>query len=261
MPGDPLGGFVGWPGGQQDPRVPFMHGQDGLTVFGKQDEVGFPMAGGLAIGGGMRPFGQGNTAFDEGCGAAASSAAEPALALAARQIAAPAIVLGAGDLGVDEAVDALVADDLAAGSRGRAGRRPVRGTSLWPNGPGQRGAGRVRVRGESPTSAAPPSALERNLAYSRRGGRDCASAPEKSSMARDPELPRFAGSIAHRLEAGQSRIGLPKKAARTAAPWQHPLNKVLHFVCELRGPIRPIADRGSHRLCGYGSPPARGRPK
>jgi len=42
-------------------------------------------------------------------------------------------------------------------------------------------------------------------------------------MAGDPELPRFAGPSSHWLEGGQSRIGLPTKAVRTAAPWQHPL--------------------------------------
>src|SRR3954453_915654 len=47
-----------------------------------------------------------------------TSAALPAptapLALAARQTSAPAIVFGAGELGVDEAVDALVGDHLAS---------------------------------------------------------------------------------------------------------------------------------------------------
>jgi hypothetical protein len=59
-------------------------------------------------------------------------------------------------------------------------------------------------------------------------------------MARDPKLPQFAGPIAQLLEAGQSGIDLPVTAVRTCAPWQHPFKEVLHFVCELRGPITPV---------------------
>src|ERR1044072_9258760 len=73
------------------------------------------MAGGPAICGIGRPFGQGNTAFDEACGASSPPAAKAALALAARQIVPPTVVLGTSHLGVDEAVDALVGDHLAAG--------------------------------------------------------------------------------------------------------------------------------------------------
>src|SRR5581483_10578388 len=59
-------------------------------------------------------------------------------------------------------------------------------------------------------------------------------------MARDPKLKRFAGPNARLFEARQSCIGLPVKAGRSSAPWQHPLKEVLHFVCELRGPIAPV---------------------
>src|ERR1700757_3910073 len=72
------------------------------------------MAGDLAISGLDWPFGQGNTAFDEACGTSALLAAIAALALAAGQIAAPSELRGPPDLGVDEAVDALVGDHLAA---------------------------------------------------------------------------------------------------------------------------------------------------
>src|ERR1700758_5785418 len=54
-------------------------------------------------------------------------------------------------------------------------------------------------------------------------------------MASDPELPRFAGPSCHWQKAGQSRIDLPRKAARSSAASQHLLEEVLHFVCELRG--------------------------
>jgi hypothetical protein len=73
-----------------------VHGQDRLTVFGEHHQVGFPMAAGGAVGSLERAFRQGNTAFNEVLRATALSAATATLALAARQISAPAIVLGAG---------------------------------------------------------------------------------------------------------------------------------------------------------------------
>ena len=129
-----IGGFVGRPGREDDAGLALMDGQHRLAVFGEQHEVGFPMTGGFAVGGGGRPFGHGNTAFNEACGASALPAPAASLALAAREIAAPAVILGAGDLGVDEAVDALVADHLAAGLAGEpAGDllgRPAAGETL-----------------------------------------------------------------------------------------------------------------------------------
>src|SRR5882672_56801 len=72
------------------------------------------MAAALAIGGLDRPFCQGNTAFNEVLRAAALPAPASAFAFAARQIAPPTIIPGAGKLGIDEAVDRLVGDHLAA---------------------------------------------------------------------------------------------------------------------------------------------------
>jgi len=118
--GDRLCGLIGRPGGKQDAALALMHGEHGLTVFGEQHQVGFPMTCGLAVGHGGRPLSDGNTAFDQACRAAAPAATQAALALAARQIVPPAVVFGAGDLGVDEAVDALVADHGAPGLAGQA---------------------------------------------------------------------------------------------------------------------------------------------
>jgi len=112
MRSDPIGDLIRRPGGEDDAGLAFVDGEHRLTVFGEQHEVGFPVAGGLAIGDIGRPLGHGNTAFDEACGAAAAAAAS---ALAARQQKAPGVILGPSDLGVNEAVDAFIADHRAAG--------------------------------------------------------------------------------------------------------------------------------------------------
>src|SRR5277367_2878832 len=72
------------------------------------------MAIGLALGDLGRPFRQGNTAFNEGYRTSALLAPTAALALAAWQITPPTIVFGASELGVNEAIDALVGNYLAA---------------------------------------------------------------------------------------------------------------------------------------------------
>src|SRR5512143_829973 len=64
-------------------------------------------------------------------------------------------------------------------------------------------------------------------------------------MASDPELPRFAGPRCRWPKGGQSRIDRQGIAARNSAPWQHLLKEVLHFVCELRGPITPGSGCGA----------------
>jgi hypothetical protein len=139
MAGDAVGRLAGEPGGQQQAGLAVMHGEDGLAVFGEHHQVGFPMTAGLAVIGLGRPFCHGNTAFNEARGAAAPPAATAAPALAARQVAPPAVVPGAGELGVDEAVDGLMADHLAAlVARQTAGDllgRPSAGEPLEHGGP------------------------------------------------------------------------------------------------------------------------------
>src|SRR3954469_24839239 len=56
-------------------------------------------------------------------------------------------------------------------------------------------------------------------------------------MAADPKLPRFARPSCHWPKGGQSRIDRQGRAVCKSAPWQHLQMEVLHFVCELRGPI------------------------
>lgn len=101
--------------GDDQARVALMQGEDGLAISGEEHEIGLPIAGAAAPGDLGRAFGDGEAVLDEAGRAAALAAAKAAPALAARQEVAPAIVLAAGDLGMDEAVDALVADHRPAG--------------------------------------------------------------------------------------------------------------------------------------------------
>jgi hypothetical protein len=112
MTSDAVRGLVGEPDCQQEAGLALVHGQDRLTVFCEHHQVGFPMTAGLAVGGLDRPICYGNTAFNEVRRASALPAATAAFALATRQIPAPAIILGAGKLGINEAIDALIGDHL-----------------------------------------------------------------------------------------------------------------------------------------------------
>jgi hypothetical protein len=114
MTSDAIGSFAGQPDREQETGLALVHGEDRLTVFCEHHQVGFPVTAGRAVGGLNRSFCQGNTAFNEVLRSAALPAPASAFAFAARQIAPPAIVPGAGKLGVNEAVDALIGDDLAA---------------------------------------------------------------------------------------------------------------------------------------------------
>jgi len=129
MTSDAVRRLTGQPDRQQETGLALMHGQDRLTVFCEHHQVGFPMTASLTIGGLDRPICHGNTAFNEVCRASPLPAAAATLALAARQIPAPAIVLGAGKLGIDEAINALVGDHLAPMLDGEAAgdlfRRPA----------------------------------------------------------------------------------------------------------------------------------------
>jgi len=99
---------------QQEARLALVYGQDGLAVFCEHHQVGFPVTAGFAVGGLDRAFCQGNTAFNEVSRASALPATAASFALAARQIVPPTVVPGTGDLGIDEAIDALVGNHPAA---------------------------------------------------------------------------------------------------------------------------------------------------
>ena len=113
MTGNAMGRLAGQADRQQEAGLALVHGEDRLAVFCEHHQIGFPVPAGRAIGGLDGPVCHGNTAFNEVWGAATLSAATASFALAAGQIVSPAVVLGAGNLGIDETIDALIGDHFA----------------------------------------------------------------------------------------------------------------------------------------------------
>src|SRR5258706_15871123 len=107
-----------------------MQGQDGLAVFGKEHEIGFPMAwnGGILVLGG--PFGDRHAMLDMQGGTAPPPATPAAFCLGARQVVTPGIIFVAGDLGGDEAIDGLRADEPLAMSALEEATSLLRGPAL-----------------------------------------------------------------------------------------------------------------------------------
>ena len=91
-----------------------MEGEDHLTVGTKEHQVGLPVAGTPAVGGV-----QGPVLGDEGGRAAAPASPVAPFELGSGEVATPGVFLLTGQLGVDEAVDGLVGDDLAARRQGQ----------------------------------------------------------------------------------------------------------------------------------------------
>src|SRR5690606_26840360 len=100
-----------------EPGVALMDDEEGLTGLRKQHGVGFPMAGLAAGGDGWRALVD-RTA--PGGTWPAALGAPAALVFGAGQIEAPAPIIGALELGINEAVDGLMADDRAARFMGEA---------------------------------------------------------------------------------------------------------------------------------------------
>src|SRR3546814_11181142 len=112
--------------------------EDRLSGGGEEHGIGLPMAcllaGGNAVG----------AVVDRGTTGVARTAAlgtPSPLVFGAREVAAPAPVVGAFELGLADAVDALVSDDLMARFPGVAARHPFGhpaqrqpGAHLPPNG-------------------------------------------------------------------------------------------------------------------------------
>ena len=119
--GDGAGGFAGQAGGHEQAGVTFMQGEEGLSAAsGEEHEVGLPVPGGLARSGVHRALCKGSSEGDERDGTAAFGPAPPAFGLGLGQEVAPVVVLGAGDLGVDETVDGFVGDDAALALQGQS---------------------------------------------------------------------------------------------------------------------------------------------
>src|SRR3546814_10364106 len=124
--GDGVGLEVVLGHGDGEPRVAFMCEEDRLSGGGEEHGIGLPMAcllaGGNAVG----------AVVDRGTIGVARPAAlgtPSPLVFGAREVEAPAPVVGAFELGIDEAVDALVADDLMARFAGEAASHLFGGTA------------------------------------------------------------------------------------------------------------------------------------
>ena len=102
-------GFAGLSDDGEQAGGAFVQGEHGLAVDGEQHQIGFPMS---AVCGDRRRPGRalldGDALWDGLGGGAAFASAPAAFALAARQVEAPAVILGAGDLCGDEAIDRLM---------------------------------------------------------------------------------------------------------------------------------------------------------
>lgn len=118
--GDEGSGFIGWPLADEQAGRSLEQGEDVLVIGGELHEVGLPMSEDLAEFCLLGSFVNGNTALNEACATAALVPAPAAPGLGAGQVMAPGEVVVAGDLGLDEAVDGLVADDLSAGLAGQS---------------------------------------------------------------------------------------------------------------------------------------------
>ena len=78
------------------------------------------MSGSLSAVGLLEPLGDGPTLGNEGGRAATLASPAAPFGLGPGEVVPPAVVLGPADLSVDEAVDALMGDDGAAGFQGQA---------------------------------------------------------------------------------------------------------------------------------------------
>src|SRR5260221_12338843 len=91
-----------------------MQGQDGLAVFGKEHEIGFPMAWNGAILGLGGPFGDRHAMLDMQGGTATPPATPATFCLGARQVVTPGIIFVAGEPGGGEGVDGLPGGEAPA---------------------------------------------------------------------------------------------------------------------------------------------------
>ena len=86
----------------------FMESEDSLTVGAEEHEICLPMAWTSTVLGLWRALRQGTAEGDEGGGTASLTATPAPFGLGPGQIVTPRVVLLSSQLGVDEAVDALM---------------------------------------------------------------------------------------------------------------------------------------------------------
>ena len=123
-----------------------MYGQHRLAVGTEEHQIGFPMARGLAVGSGGGPFCQGPPVVDAGGGAAAPAPAPAPAPLGAGEVVTPGPVrLGAGGLGVDEAINGLVGDHGPAGLPSEPARDLFRRPAVFEAGEHLRAQGGIPV--------------------------------------------------------------------------------------------------------------------
>ena len=97
-------------GEEKDAGLSLVSGEDGLAIFSKQHEVGLPVSCLPSGIGGLWPQRDGHTVFDKFRRGPAWTGPSAALVFLSGQIEPPGAVIGAADLGVDEAVNGLIAD-------------------------------------------------------------------------------------------------------------------------------------------------------
>jgi len=117
--GDGIGLEAALPHGDGDPRVALMRDEDRLSRRGEDHGIGFPMAWLFAR---CDAVGAIVDRWALGIARPASLGAPSALVFCAREIEAPAPIIGAAQLVIDEAIDGLVADDPAAFVPGQTAR-------------------------------------------------------------------------------------------------------------------------------------------
>ena len=89
-------------------RVAFVQGKDCLPVGPEQHQIGFPVAGCMAVRGRLWTFRQRSAQMDKRRRTTPFTSPPPPFRLGPRQVVTPGVVLLAGELGVDETIDGLV---------------------------------------------------------------------------------------------------------------------------------------------------------
>ena len=112
--GGRLGSLAGLLGEQEEAGLALVGDEDRLAIGGEEHQIGFPMPGRMPVLDLGWPLGDRDAVVDEAGGGASLASAPAALEFGVRQERTPTALVGAAELGVDEAVDALVRDNRRA---------------------------------------------------------------------------------------------------------------------------------------------------